>query len=182
MFDFHGESFNQIPWCVADTATSQLFFFAETERLAKAQNKVLEQNGLSFNQEKEVFERHKKLWRSVQLTLASVTESYSTTYSLNTVVSDLMSLTKELNEASSAFTVRKDRTSMLHGFELHYCAVIALVKMMAPISPAFADHCWSMLKQPAAISPKFWPWKTVMGKWSLVSVHSQFGLKRSNCR
>jgi isoleucyl-tRNA synthetase len=80
-----------------------------------------------------------------------------------------MGLTKELTEAATPFGQRKDTAMGLSGIELHHCAAVSLVKMVAPITPAFADHCWSMLKQPAATSPRSWLWKTMLGPSGIVS-------------
>ncbi|KAK4236239.1 hypothetical protein C8A03DRAFT_35876 [Achaetomium macrosporum] len=74
------------------------------------------------------------LWRDVQRTIASVTASYEKVYALNTVVSDLMSLANTIQEngrAASEFVQRH--------------AVSALLRMMAPITPAFAEECWSIM-------------------------------------
>ncbi len=74
------------------------------------------------------------VWRDVQKTIASVTASYEKVYALNTVVSDLMSLanTIQAHEGKTSGAVRRE-------------AVSALVRMMAPITPAFAEECWSLL-------------------------------------
>ncbi|KAG5916725.1 coenzyme A transporter [Claviceps africana] len=72
------------------------------------------------------------LWRQTQHTIASVTRSYDQVYSLNTVVSDLMSLSNVL--ASSAADVALKR---------HTASTIA--QLLAPITPAFAEECWSVL-------------------------------------
>lgn len=73
------------------------------------------------------------LWRAVQSTITSVTDSYNKVYPMNTIVSDLMSLTNTLldSEASSP-VVRREATS-------------AILRMLAPITPAFAEECWSLL-------------------------------------
>ncbi|KAH9208627.1 leucyl-tRNA synthetase [Leptodontidium sp. 2 PMI_412] len=93
----------------------------------------------------EAFEKDKKLWRSVQATLSSVTESYGQTHSLNTIVSDLMTLTNtiseynEFNLGSESVTVQKpDYRLALHSTKV-------LIQMMAPITPAFAEECWRLL-------------------------------------
>ncbi|PNH39047.1 hypothetical protein VD0004_g7812 [Verticillium dahliae] len=73
------------------------------------------------------------LWRAVQSTITSVTDSYNKVYPMNTIVSDLMSLTNTLldSEASSP-VVRREATS-------------AILRMLAPFTPAFAEECWSLL-------------------------------------
>jgi leucyl-tRNA synthetase len=74
------------------------------------------------------------VWREVQRTIASVTASYEKVYALNTVVSDLMSLANTIQEKAGV---------MSEG--IHREAVSALVRMMAPITPAFSEECWSIL-------------------------------------
>ncbi|KAL2177863.1 uncharacterized protein P884DRAFT_199023 [Thermothelomyces heterothallicus CBS 202.75] len=74
------------------------------------------------------------VWREVQRTIASVTASYEKVYALNTVVSDLMSLTNTIQDRAGA---------MSEGIQRQ--ALSALVRMMAPITPAFAEECWSLL-------------------------------------
>jgi leucyl-tRNA synthetase len=73
-------------------------------------------------------------WRTLTATIAAVTKSYEDVYSLNTVVSQLMSLTKNLisNEAAVTHPVKR-------------AVISSTVVMMAPIAPAFAEECWSML-------------------------------------
>jgi leucyl-tRNA synthetase len=83
--------------------------------------------------ETAAFEAEVRLWLTVQKTILSVTESLSKTYSLNTVVSDLMAL-----------------SNALHDFEYPYSRIQApalesLVLMMAPLTPAFAEEAWAVL-------------------------------------
>ncbi|KAK0720003.1 hypothetical protein B0H67DRAFT_483467 [Lasiosphaeris hirsuta] len=75
------------------------------------------------------------IWREVQKTIVSVAASYEKVYTLNTVVSDLMSLTNTIGAKASAAN---------EGLQAE--AVSALVRMVAPITPAFAEECWSVLK------------------------------------
>lgn len=74
------------------------------------------------------------VWREVQKTIASVTATYEKVYALNTVVSDLMTLTNTVLGLSGEASV-----------EIQRQAVSALLRMMAPITPAFAEECWSVL-------------------------------------
>ncbi|GKU10635.1 unnamed protein product [Fusarium langsethiae] len=73
------------------------------------------------------------IWRDVQRTIASVTASYDEVYSLNTVVSDLMILTNTLADNTTASPIVKREAAQ------------ALITMMAPITPAFAEECWDLL-------------------------------------
>ncbi|KAK3370184.1 hypothetical protein B0H63DRAFT_310101 [Podospora didyma] len=77
------------------------------------------------------------IWRDVQKTILSVSASYDKVYTLNTIVSDLMSLTNTIiaNDGASTFIQRE--------------ALSALVRMAAPITPAFAEECWSILQPDA---------------------------------
>ncbi|KAL2888681.1 Leucine--tRNA ligase, mitochondrial [Ceratocystis lukuohia] len=73
------------------------------------------------------------LWRKVQATIRSVTASFNDVYALNTVVSDLMSLSNALTTASECSPlVQREAAS-------------ALVRMLAPLAPAFSEECWSVL-------------------------------------
>ncbi|KAE9373992.1 mitochondrial leucyl-tRNA synthetase-like protein [Stipitochalara longipes BDJ] len=93
----------------------------------------------------KLFNEDKKLWRAVQSTISNVTESYGKTHSLNTVVSDLMALTNTIIDHSN-FIIKDDE---VHDWRtdkfITYHSVLELLKMMAPITPAFAEECWTML-------------------------------------
>ena len=80
----------------------------------------------------------KKLWLQTQQTIARVTESYSQTYSLNTIVSDLMTLTNTIwdHRRYSAATPYLKWYSMAH-----------LIRMMAPIAPGVAEEAWDLLTE-----------------------------------
>lgn len=73
------------------------------------------------------------VWREVQRTIASVTRSYDEVYSLNTVVSDLMSLTNTLVSSGQG-----DKAIKRHAMDV-------LVRLLAPITPVYAEECWSAL-------------------------------------
>ena len=96
------------------------------------------------------FEADMKLWRMVQATIASVTESYETTYSLNTVISDLMALTNAIVDHGNLDFSNEKFDRVGPNLILNLDATTALVQMMAPITPAFAEECWTMLHRPEA--------------------------------
>lgn len=81
----------------------------------------------------ESLDMHFAIWRDVQQTIGSVTESYRNVYSLNTIVSDLMSLTNTIAAYPEAQAIYRSH------------ALSALVRMLAPIAPAFASECWQLL-------------------------------------
>ncbi|KAF2183954.1 leucyl-tRNA synthetase [Zopfia rhizophila CBS 207.26] len=78
------------------------------------------------------------LWTKTQETIASVTKSYSETYSLNTIVSDLMTLTNLIWDTPHA--------SRLTCY-LQYQATAHLLRMLAPIAPAVAEEGWELLHE-----------------------------------
>lgn len=126
--------------------------------------------GLQIPPSSECFPREedKALWRLVQSTINSVTQSYGETFSLNTVVSDLMSLSNAIighgsllpgqatagNEAECTISAR-----------INKCATKTLIQMAAPITPAFAEECWSLLhpRPPSATSSILTQLQTYLG-------------------
>lgn len=74
-----------------------------------------------------------KLWREVQKVIGTVGRSYDEIYSMNTVVSDLMGLTNHLGSSVEA------------GEVLRREAASAIIRLLAPITPAFAEECWEHL-------------------------------------
>ncbi|KAJ4403981.1 coenzyme A transporter, partial [Neurospora sp. IMI 360204] len=85
------------------------------------------------------------IWREVQRTISSVTASYNKVYTLNTVISDLMSLTNVIIASSSSSSSSSQGAAADADPLIKREAVSALIRMMAPIAPAFAEECWSVL-------------------------------------
>jgi leucyl-tRNA synthetase len=77
-----------------------------------------------------------QLWIKTQETIASVTESYSQTYSLNTIISDLMTLTNTIWDTPYASSV----TPYLKWYSMAH-----LVRMLAPVAPGVAEEAWYQL-------------------------------------
>lgn len=73
-------------------------------------------------------------WSQVQRTILSVTKNLSETFTLNTIISDLMELTNTLLQSKEGCNPR-----------LQFHAVSALLRMMAPVTPAVAEECWEEL-------------------------------------
>ena len=77
------------------------------------------------------------LYLTTLRTVASIITSLSTTYALNTCISDLMSLTNAL--------VRwQDNLQKLSASTLYHVPS-ALIRLLAPFVPAFAEECWEIL-------------------------------------
>jgi leucyl-tRNA synthetase len=77
-----------------------------------------------------------QLWIKTQETIASVTESYSQTYSLNTIISDLMTLTNTIWDTPYASSI----TPYLKWYSMAH-----LVRMLAPVAPGVAEEAWYQL-------------------------------------
>ncbi|KAB8416372.1 hypothetical protein FH972_024891 [Carpinus fangiana] len=79
-----------------------------------------------------------ELWRAVQKTIVSVSQSYGETYALNTVVSDLMNLTNAIHAVAATPPETKSAAVV-------YQATSVLLRMLTPVAPSFAEECWAML-------------------------------------
>jgi leucyl-tRNA synthetase len=77
-----------------------------------------------------------KLWIKTQRVIASVTESYSQTYSLNTVISDLMTLTNAIGDAPQSSSATP---------YIKWYATAHLIRMLAPVAPGVAEEAWFQL-------------------------------------
>ena len=96
-----------------------------------------------------------RLHSTLQKTIASVTTSFSTSFALNTTISDLMSLTNTF-----ATTAHESHDSYHH-------TLSSLLRLLAPIAPAFAEECWErlcILQNLPATSILVQPWPSVDGK------------------
>ncbi|KAH7033418.1 leucyl-tRNA synthetase [Microdochium trichocladiopsis] len=80
------------------------------------------------------WEADARIWAATQRAITSTTLAYEKVYSLNTVVSTLMSLTNTLvaERAAASDIVKVEATTRL-------------LRMMAPITPAVAEEYWSIL-------------------------------------
>ena len=74
----------------------------------------------------------------VRQTVEYVTTAFDDTIALNTVVSDLMELSNTMLHIATN-QQKKVRS------ELFYQATSALLRMLAPIAPAFTEECWEVL-------------------------------------
>ncbi|KAH5788081.1 leucine--tRNA (Leu) ligase [Parastagonospora nodorum] len=78
----------------------------------------------------------RKLWIKTQQIIASVKLSYSETYSLNTIVSDLMTLTNTIHDSPQCSAVSS---------YLKWHSMAHLIRMTAPIAPGVAEEAWHLL-------------------------------------
>ncbi|KAI8943552.1 hypothetical protein NX059_001548 [Plenodomus lindquistii] len=78
------------------------------------------------------------LWAKSQQTISRVIESYSQTYSLNTIISDLMTLTNTIWDTQHLSRITP---------YLKWHTTSHLVRMLAPITPGVAEEAWFKLHQ-----------------------------------
>ncbi|KAK0101198.1 Leucyl-tRNA synthetase, mitochondrial [Cadophora gregata] len=145
----------------------------ESQQPQENSNEKLEQNQVKLWS--GFVARDRDLWRSVQATISNVTQSYEKTHSLNTVVSDLMTLTNTIAEYNDRKIDSKDpkSTTYIPDYRLSVHATRALIQMMAPITPAFSEECWRLLHPaltPTPVCSVFAsPFPTVDGTLSMLA-------------
>lgn len=92
------------------------------------------QNSKQSKEQSQQWNADVELWRETQRVVESITKSYDKVYSLNVVVSDLMILSNALINSKHGSDHIKRQTADV------------IVRLMAPITPAFAEECWSLLR------------------------------------
>jgi len=108
------------------------------------------------------------VWREVQRTVQDVTAALSESYSLNTMISDLMKLTNTLEDMNSSVRV-----------DLQLICVEKLVKLLAPTAPAFAEECWAaILKAREGKAPLI---SVFESKWPEVEDQRVFVMEEVSC-
>ncbi|KAH7058853.1 leucyl-tRNA synthetase [Macrophomina phaseolina] len=79
-------------------------------------------------------------------TIKSVTTSLTSTYALNTVISDLTKLTNTLDGLQNNLEVAAlPPAAQTYLAQAYHRSVKCLLTMLAPICPAFAEECWETL-------------------------------------
>jgi leucyl-tRNA synthetase len=74
------------------------------------------------------------LWSQMQKSIASVRSSLRSTFTLNTVISDIMEFTNTLTSTVEVVNPA-----------LHFNCVSVLLRLLAPVAPAFMEECWETL-------------------------------------
>lgn len=95
---------------------------------------------------KEMSKEERELYRVTHQTIKQVTDNMTTTYSFNTVISDLIKLSNTI----SASLVTASSPVYSH-------AVQSLVKMMAPMTPSMSEECWENMAQNNSVLQQSWP-------------------------
>ncbi|KAH7378150.1 hypothetical protein BKA64DRAFT_688039 [Cadophora sp. MPI-SDFR-AT-0126] len=139
------EQFLAAFWSLSNERRQIISSIGQGAELAKDSGDQQANDQLKFWSESVAKDR--ELWRSVQATISNVTQSYGKTHSLNTVVSDLMTLTNTIAEYNDVNINLSDPTGTLYrpDYRLSLHATRTLIQMMAPITPAFSEECWTLL-------------------------------------
>ena len=95
------------------------------------------------------------LWKMVQEAIESTDRSLSSTYSLNTIVSDLMSLTNVIQRVAGNVDANPVQSKTVVRRSLQ-----TLLRLMTPIAPSFSEECWSCLHDGDAEGFQFDPSQT----------------------
>ncbi|KAI9719848.1 MAG: Leucyl-tRNA synthetase, mitochondrial [Chrysothrix sp. TS-e1954] len=84
-----------------------------------------------------------EMWKAVQTAITSIEESLARTYALNTVISDLMSLTNALIQYHGLG--RQTLSPLASLVEVQSCAT--LLRLLIPVAPSFGEECWEILNR-----------------------------------
>ncbi|KAH8587479.1 hypothetical protein B0O99DRAFT_641757 [Bisporella sp. PMI_857] len=124
--------------------------FKDPDELYKASSANMER---FLNATNPYSKANNKLWHMVQTKMISITQSYTDTGSLNTVISDLMTLTNEIIEHAKTVldpdAMAANHLDLPHQIEsviyVNWLASKIIIQLMAPITPAFSEECWASL-------------------------------------
>ncbi|KAI9788376.1 MAG: Leucyl-tRNA synthetase, mitochondrial [Candelina submexicana] len=89
-----------------------------------------------------------ELWSEVQQTIINATKILNKSFSLNTLISDLIKLTNTLYSThifSSSISSSPSEDTRTVAPALYHEATSTLLRLMAPVTPAFAEECWELL-------------------------------------
>lgn len=128
-------------------------WLAKTWRVAHTANRICPPGKLREKWTRKTEEDYDRLEKELLLAtkdaIESVTAKLSAAEGFNTVVSDLIKLTNSLEDAPVAAPY--DRSSLEEANRVHpsifFFCTEALLRMMAPLTPAFAEEVWEMLHQ-----------------------------------
>ncbi|KAM3560797.1 hypothetical protein MY1884_002742 [Beauveria asiatica] len=108
------------------------------------------------------------LWRETQRIISNITRAYDQVYALNVIVSDLMTLTNALVGA-------KDASAMIK-----WHVADTMTRLMAPVVPAVAEECWSVLHPSAGSLFKSASFPKVDGSLEILKAQSQTSVIQVN--
>jgi leucyl-tRNA synthetase len=88
----------------------------------------------------------RELWGAVQLSIRNITFYLSKSLALNTVISALIKLTNSIISTTKAQTGPNELTgNQSCSLAMSYRATDVLLRMLAPVAPAFSEECWEVL-------------------------------------
>ncbi|KAM0813559.1 putative leucine--tRNA ligase [Seiridium cardinale] len=116
-------------------------------------------SGADSRTESSELQADANIWRATQKGITAVSQSYDKVYALNTAVSHLMEWTNVLLENSAGSEIVK------------IASVSHLLRMLAPITPAVAEECWSILfpNLDGIFDPKAANWPVADGTLELLA-------------
>ncbi|KAG0356837.1 hypothetical protein BGZ54_000578, partial [Gamsiella multidivaricata] len=111
----------------------------------------------------------RELWRQVNLTAKELTTSFQSTYAFNTSIAFLIKLTNHISSVMPSSSSpaqeqqqqqqqqvsKKNKSAKIQAEvspDLYQYSVQSLVKMLAPLAPAFGEECWETLRTPLTSS------------------------------
>ncbi|KAG0245050.1 hypothetical protein BGW41_004307 [Actinomortierella wolfii] len=114
-----------------------------------------------MNRQNAMNKDERELWRTVNFTVKELTTSLQTTYAFNTSIAFLIKLSNQLSSLNPSATAtsgdasvtkgkkQKQQNSAIVAPDLYRYSVESLVKMLAPLAPAFGEECWEALHLPS---------------------------------
>ncbi|KAM3526499.1 hypothetical protein NHJ13051_003438 [Beauveria bassiana] len=108
------------------------------------------------------------LWRETQRIIGNITRAYDQVYALNVIVSDLMTLTNALVGAKDASVMIK------------WHVADTMTRLMAPVVPAVAEECWSVLHPSAGSLFKSASFPKMDGSLEILKPQSQTSVIQVN--
>jgi len=95
--------------------------------------------------------RGDRLYRKIHLTIKKVTEDIEREFHFNTAISALMELVNEMYDYTSAGISQGEQVPVMRS------AVDALILLMAPFAPHFAEELWKSLGGQGVLANASWP-------------------------
>ncbi|KAF2462380.1 hypothetical protein BDY21DRAFT_13190 [Lineolata rhizophorae] len=136
-------------WKIVDNARNSMW----NDELEPAPEQVLDiEHSISKYEVDGFTDAEADLWLSAQSTIKAVTDALENTYSLNTLVSDLIKLTNAISAAKiSSLSPGKTRDALGEKAvrtHIYFASTTILLRLMGPTVPALAEECWEYLFLP----------------------------------
>jgi leucyl-tRNA synthetase len=97
--------------------------------------------------------QERRLLNTLDTTVTSLTHALDETFALNTVVSTLMEFTNDISATIGSSSSSTASSTPVISEKVARYVLGELVKLMAPVTPAFAEECWERLHLPLKPPP-----------------------------